>query len=1333
MRAKQAEHSVLPPLRPTARAIVALLGIICLLILANSIVSYALAAAAAALICSMVYGLAAVLISATLTGRQPSYQQLQNATCKFVPVPKLVGGVWERVDQRGRTVESFRCKGEVEGRGLYRCRGEELEVRDCFGFWLLRLHCDIEREVCIPPRIRERTDGLSPLRALGSQPPFLETQLDTAMVRPYERGDSLRTISWRQTAHHGQLMSFETQPVGMSRALVLVDTTATGSDDALAVEVASIFACLAEAGERPVLTDGVASAREPFEAQRFTAALTCAGESDSTSGAWPAAAATAGTSPARMQARRTTRVQRMRMEEEAHADANDDASRRFAPDSTAFESAALVAGAKRLISADGKVPSRVVVVTALPSGPFSEAARKAFRESTVAVVEVKTDATSASKPDSPVHAPTSDNPSATGGFPFKHLAKRPSKASSNGSVSPANARGTNSLSIPIASLVCAICTLALTLFLAATLIEPASWFPFAGITCTITAIDAIVMPTLIKRLHVQRLRIPLTVALVIGIFIAAVTCAFDLLGFSLHDVLGSLETTSTRTQAGPPIPAPLIALGSIFIGGYMQLIVDQWVPVEVAPIGDAALVLTVGIVACVLRFILASRHARPLLTLLPFALLAIRLVFMGSSDRASWLPLLLACLLFSIALISPRRPWLAQTVLATAVAVALACAITPQTLALARRLPISLDISPNTFSSSTVNPLLDLREDLNYGSEQTALRYTTNTDEPVYLRMSTLSDFDGEVWSSSSSSAEQGGEPFSAIASLLGGGNGGGGAGDSNGNGALSEGSPELTPLVLVSLLDLEAPDPIVPLSAEVTIENLSAQFLPMPTGASSIKDTSAAEDDSGLSSGWRWGTDGSVYGTDAATRWQMSYRTSGTYLAPITDAWQLQDFADLPEHIASVLSSAEDADGTVLAPSGERVDPQDLSAPSEYQSAPRNLPERVQAIVTAAREAGMSIDRALQGNASYSDQLNIMRYLLNYFADGGFSYTLDAPDGNEPGNLAAIDDFLERRSGYCVHYASTLTILARAMGLPARMALGYRANPAGGEGGQHTATNRDLHTWTEVYLTGVGWVPFDVTPGGGNDGDTGDAGNDADDVPDADTADDRTNNERDSANESDPSDTTDQPKNEGGTDATAGNGSTGASDEHSLLGQLAATISLIAGALRRIAPYILGVAAAAILLAAPRVIRRRRRAQRLESVRSGTISKAAPSAWNELTDTALDVGETWPASATEEDIAAQLVARLAHLEQGDDERQRDANWIEQLANAACAVRYGQLDSEPSHCPISVEDLERTCARIAKAASHIPAQAGKQPIPATVRQTAIRASRWILPRSLFRR
>lgn len=70
----------------------------------------------------------------------------------------------------------------------------------------------------------------------------------------------------------------------------------------------------------------------------------------------------------------------------------------------------------------------------------------------------------------------------------------------------------------------------------------------------------------------------------------------------------------------------------------------------------------------------------------------------------------------------------------------------------------------------------------------------------------------------------------------------------------------------------------------------------------------------------------------------------------------------------------------------------------------------------------------------------------------------------------------LEGREGYCTHFATAFVLLARAQGMPARYVQGFCVPMIGRE--EMSVYSDMAHAWPEVYFDGVGWIPFEPTPG---------------------------------------------------------------------------------------------------------------------------------------------------------------------------------------------------------------------------------------------------------------
>jgi len=86
--------------------------------------------------------------------------------------------------------------------------------------------------------------------------------------------------------------------------------------------------------------------------------------------------------------------------------------------------------------------------------------------------------------------------------------------------------------------------------------------------------------------------------------------------------------------------------------------------------------------------------------------------------------------------------------------------------------------------------------------------------------------------------------------------------------------------------------------------------------------------------------------------------------------------------------------------------------------------------------------------------------------------YTLDLPP--PPSDRDAVDYFLfTARTGYCDYFASAMAVMARSIGLPARVVSGY-ATGERQEDGSYLVRDANSHSWTEVYFPPYGWIPFE-------------------------------------------------------------------------------------------------------------------------------------------------------------------------------------------------------------------------------------------------------------------
>ena len=96
-------------------------------------------------------------------------------------------------------------------------------------------------------------------------------------------------------------------------------------------------------------------------------------------------------------------------------------------------------------------------------------------------------------------------------------------------------------------------------------------------------------------------------------------------------------------------------------------------------------------------------------------------------------------------------------------------------------------------------------------------------------------------------------------------------------------------------------------------------------------------------------------------------------------------------------------------------------------------------------------------------------------FQLGDFAYSTDVPAPDGPTELL---EFLTRsKVGFCQHYSSAMAVLVRSLGIPARIAAGFRVGTLQ-EDGSYLVHGSDVHVWVEVRFAGYGWLPFEPEHG---------------------------------------------------------------------------------------------------------------------------------------------------------------------------------------------------------------------------------------------------------------
>lgn len=256
----------------------------------------------------------------------------------------------------------------------------------------------------------------------------------------------------------------------------------------------------------------------------------------------------------------------------------------------------------------------------------------------------------------------------------------------------------------------------------------------------------------------------------------------------------------------------------------------------------------------------------------------------------------------------------------------------------------------------------------------------------------------------------------------------------------------------------------------------------------------------------------------------------------------------------------------------------------------------------------------AAEVTAGAASDYDALLALQSWFRGGDFRYSLEAPveEGFDGSGAEAVARFLEVREGYCVHYASAFALMARTLGMPSRIVVGYLPGTSTGDAVEfqtvYSVMSGQLHAWPEIYFEGVGWIPFEPTnslgqptrfsPEASAPGETADG---ADDAPAPST----------------PAEVPDAVDPDTGEPLTPDAGTAAPDDAVDAL------------------PAVTAVLAVLVVLAIPLLVRELRRRQQLSAARAGD----AAAAWAVVQDTAIDLGIPSPVSESPRALGARLIA----------------------------------------------------------------------------------------------
>ncbi|MEZ5205201.1 MAG: DUF3488 and transglutaminase-like domain-containing protein [Acidimicrobiales bacterium] len=145
--------------------------------------------------------------------------------------------------------------------------------------------------------------------------------------------------------------------------------------------------------------------------------------------------------------------------------------------------------------------------------------------------------------------------------------------------------------------------------------------------------------------------------------------------------------------------------------------------------------------------------------------------------------------------------------------------------------------------------------------------------------------------------------------------------------------------------------------------------------------------------------------------------------------------------------------------------DPDDIVR--RYEALPEDFPGYVRRLAANATEGART---------RYEKAIALQRFFREEFE---YSTTVDAGHSDD-----ALIEFLQDRVGYCEQFSGAYAAMARSLGIPARVAVGFTpGEPDPTSPGSYIVRGRHAHAWPEVYFPDIGWVAFEPTPGRGMPG----------------------------------------------------------------------------------------------------------------------------------------------------------------------------------------------------------------------------------------------------------
>jgi hypothetical protein len=210
--------------------------------------------------------------------------------------------------------------------------------------------------------------------------------------------------------------------------------------------------------------------------------------------------------------------------------------------------------------------------------------------------------------------------------------------------------------------------------------------------------------------------------------------------------------------------------------------------------------------------------------------------------------------------------------------------------------------------------------------------------------------------------------------------------------------------------------------------------------------------------------------------RYEMTVEASRLPLLPLLE--MTPDLEEAAPHIEGwLLTQRPDAQWQTDRPVTDRLRLQ-ASAWLDHRHGPREAVAGLGDLVNLPpganpRTLQWAAELRQQRHLAGADARTLATALLAHIRSGGYTYTL------EPGRYGrdAIDEFwLDRKLGFCEHYAAAFVVVMRALGVPARLVTGYQGTDPEPQDGYWIVRQSHAHAWAEYWQAGQGWMRADPT-----------------------------------------------------------------------------------------------------------------------------------------------------------------------------------------------------------------------------------------------------------------